>query len=204
MEKKPTFQKNSKASLFLELARPDEESGFSRAVAVCEFTGPYANLEFNNGCSWGRADGALAKIYNVERIKNGKRVVTIQLHGYNKNPIQKNIPQNIRDAFAKKPQTCVVTCISHTEIDHKDGYRDEKSLQEKDYQPLSKAVNVAKRQHCKHCRQTNSRFDAKKLGYQVSQWIGEKKYKGSCTGCYWYDPLRFNHEVSANFTRKQQ
>jgi hypothetical protein len=32
-----------------------------------------------------------------------------------------------------------------------------------DFQPLSKAANDAKRQHCKICMRTGERFDAKKL-----------------------------------------
>lgn len=64
-----------------------------------------------------------------------------------------------------------------------------------DFQPLSKAANNAKRQHCKNCRDTNLRFDAKKLGYRVSQVKGNGKYRGSCVGCYWHDPKFFNREV---------
>ena len=65
-----------------------------------------------------------------------------------------------------------------------------------DFQPMSKPVNNAKRQHCKECRKTNIRFDAKQLGYSISYTHGDKNYHGSCVGCYWYDPLEFNKEIS--------
>ena len=65
-----------------------------------------------------------------------------------------------------------------------------------DFQPLSKAANNAKRQHCKRCRETGRRFDAKRLGYRVSQFKGNGVYNGMCVGCYWHDPKRFNCEVS--------
>ena len=67
---------------------------------------------------------------------------------------------------------------------------------------LSKAANNAKRQHCKECRATDKRFDAKLLGYSVGQVKGNGVYEGSCAGCYWYDPFVFNQEVSKNLRGK--
>ena len=67
-----------------------------------------------------------------------------------------------------------------------------------DFQPLSKAANDAKRQHCVECRETGFRFDAKRLGYQVSQVRGNGFYNGTCVGCYWHNPIFFNKEVSRN------
>ena len=54
----------------------------------------------------------------------------------------------------------------------------------------------AKRQHCKSCRETGKRFDARKLGYRIGQFKGNRDYNGSRIGCYWHDPWRFNREVS--------
>jgi len=45
------------------------------------------------------------------------------------------------------------------------------------------------------------RFDATRLGYMTSQWVGDKEYKGSCIGCFWYDPSEFNAQVSSKFKR---
>ena len=47
------------------------------------------------------------------------------------------------------------------------------------------------------------RFDAKRLGYQVSQVRGNGLYNGTCVGCYWHDPLFFNSEVSKHFTNNK-
>ena len=70
----------------------------------------------------------------------------------------------------------------------------------KDFQPLSKAANDAKRSHCKICISTGKRYDAKRLGYSVSFTKGDFD-TDNCHGCYWYDPVKFNNEVSANFNK---
>ena len=183
------------ADLFLELAQPDGD-GFSRPVRITEFVGKYERLRLGNGGSWCRADGGLAKRFNIDRHKEGGRIVYITLHGYNKQPIIKNIRQDIKEHF--RDDRCVVLATGNTEVDHKDGRRDDPRLNDTDlqrlddFQPLSKAVNYAKRQHCKECRDTGNRFDAKRLGYTVSQIKGNGVYRGTCVGCYWYDPKAFN------------
>jgi len=183
------------ADLFLELAQPDGD-GFSRPVRITEFVGKYERLRLGNGGSWCRDDGGLAKQFNIYRHKEGGRIVYIMLHGHNKQPIIKNIRQDIKEHF--RDDRCVVLATSNTEVDHKDGRRDDPRLNDTDlqrlddFQPLSKAVNYAKRQHCKECRDTGNRFDAKRLGYTVSQIKGNGAYRGTCVGCYWYDPKAFN------------
>jgi len=190
----------TKAELFLELATPDED-GFSREVSVEEFDGRYSGLRFGNGGSWARDDGPLGKKYNVVRHKRGKgnRTTHVELQGFNKNPKEKSISQAVRKAL--KGQKCPVLGTSQVEIDHKDGRYDDSKVANaatqsiKDFQPLSKAANYAKRQHCKRCADTGQRFDAKTLGYTVSQVKGNGKYRGTCVGCYWYDPYVFNQSL---------
>ena len=190
--------KNSRINKFLKLAKPDPESGYSKPVPIniLEANG----LGFGNGGSWCRDDSSLGKIYNIERIKQGNRIIAVQLNGKRKNPIGKNIPTEIRKQIHK--QRCKVLGTSKPECDHKDGRRDDPRLNDpelvtiEDFQPLSKAANNAKKQHCKNCRETNKRFDAKQLGYSVSQWAGNGRYMGSCVGCYWYDPFNFNQKIS--------
>ena len=194
-------KKESLCDLFLELAKPDKD-GFSRKVSEDEFVGGYAGLKLGNGGSWCRDDGTLAKKYNIIRHKKGRgnKIEFIQLESYKKNPIQKPIPMHIKKALKNK--LCVVLGISNVEIDHKDGRRDDPRLNDankveiSDFQPLSKAVNAAKRQHCKKCRETGKRFDATKLGYEKAQVKGGGDYNGTCIGCYWYDPLVFNQQAS--------
>lgn len=189
----------SKRELFLELAKPDEY-GFSRIVYIEEFVGKYERLQHTNGSDWGRGDGKLAKDYNLERIPEGNKIVAYQLNGFNKTPKIKSIHPDIQKHITR--QRCAVLDIStKIECDHKDGrYDDVKFILKedsiKDYQPLNRNVNLAKRQHCRKCKETNMRYDAKRLGYSVSQWNGDMRYKGSCTGCYWHDIRKFNQEVS--------
>ena len=91
------------------------------------------------------------------------------------------------------------------QVDHKDGrYTDPRVMNQQsqalsDFQALSRAANSAKRGHCRDCKETGVRFDARILGYSHSQWIGEPEYNGTCVGCFWYDPFEFNARVSRDF-----
>ena len=193
------FRPGSKPSLFLELAKPNDK-GFSREVGVREFRAKYEKLRFSNGGDWCRDDDSLGNKFNIRRIKEGGKTVAVKLQGHKKLPIKKPIPKHIRDEISK--QRCVVLGVSSVEVDHKDGRRDDPRLNDPDkltlddFQPMSKAVNTAKRQHCKECRRTDQRFDATRLGYDVSQIEGNGLYDGSCVGCYWHDPLEFNRVAS--------
>ena len=199
----PDFREGSKPSLFVELAKPNVK-GFSRAVGIGEFKGKYAGLQFGNGGDWCRDDGSLGRKYNVRRALESGRIVAVQLNGFKKLPISKPIPGRIRQEVAQK--RCAILAVSNVEVDHKDGRRDDPRLNNPDkvmpddFQPLSKAANNAKRQHCKECRRTNQRFNAKRLGYRVSQIEGNGIYDGTCVGCYWHDPFEFNRVVSGQAT----
>ena len=190
-------KKQSKAAQFVNLAKPDSD-GCSRAVPIEELE----KAGLGNGGSWCRDDGTLGHTYNIERCKEGNKIVAVQLHGYKKSPIQKPIPLHIRKSIIA--EQCVVLGIGKTECDHKDGRRDDPRLNDStkvtldDFQPLSKAVNNAKRQHCKECRNTDKRFDATRLGYCIAQWKGDGVYRGTCIGCYWHDPKKFNAMASKN------
>ena len=200
---KNPFRKNTKPYLFYELAQPDK-NGFSREVKVTEFVGKYKDLKFGNGGDWPRTDGPIGNKFNIDRIKEKGKIVSIKLFGNNtKAKILKKIRKDISEIIYTR--RCVVLDISKVEVDHKDGHRDDynnfklenQSLDQ--FQPLSKAVNNAKKEHCKKCRETKTRFDAKKLGYKVSVWAGDNKYRNSCFGCYWFDIKKFNEEISKSF-----
>ena len=190
--------RTTKAERFVKIAKPDEETGFSRIVELEELE--LHGLGFGNGGNWCRSDGRLAQKYNVERVKKKGKIVGVKLNGYNRTPIHKPIPPEIRDKFAQ--ERCVVLYTSNPQTDHKDGRRDDPRLNDAsrvtdaDFQPLSRAANTAKRQHCKECRSTNKRFDARILGYKKSQWAGDGRFMGTCVGCYWHDIRRFNQEAS--------
>ena len=196
--------KISKVQLFLELANPDK-TGNSRKVLVEEFVGKYEKLKFGNGGDWCRSDGSLAKKFIVERFRDGNSIVAVQLFGHNtKKKINKQIDSKISKII--KSQKCAVLYVGNVEVDHKDGHRDDyenlkiKNQKIDDFQPLSPSVNKAKRQHCKNCRETKQRFDARLLGYSKSAWAGNGKYRGTCVGCYWYDIKKFNQEISKNYS----
>lgn len=205
------LKKTSKTDLFLELAKPDEH-GFSREVLVKEFIGKYGRLKFGNGGDWCRSDGSLASKYIVKRYhQNGETgpISSIQLHGFNtKHQINKQIRKDIADEIKK--QKCRILYISDVEVDHKDGHRDSfatispDNQNLDDFQPLASSVNKAKRQHCKVCRETKLRFDAKQLGFAKSFFAGGRDYHGTCVGCYWHDPRKFNFEISKNLLRAEK
>ncbi len=182
----------------MELAGEIDKDGFSRKVAVTEFVGRYADLKFGNGADWARRDGALGRKYNVVRHKEGRgnRITHVELQGFNKTPKRRPISGKVRAYY--KDHRCAVLAVSKIQIDHKDGRYDDQHVadtgkqQAADFQPLSECVNYAKRQHCKECARTGLRFDAKRLGYNVSQVKGNGTYRGTCVGCYWYDPKAFN------------
>ena len=196
----------SKSALFLELAQPDTD-GFADPVSVADFKGKYRSLQFGNGGDWCRESSSLAKYYNVERRKEKGRITHVVLWGLKKQPSSQPIPDKIRKSICAGE--CSVLAIgTDIQADHRDGRRDDPRLSdpalvtEEDFQPLSQSANSAKRQHCKKCRETNNRFDAKRLGYSVSQTKGNGKYRGTCVGCYWHDPIRFNYQVSENYKKK--
>ncbi len=200
-----------KKELFLELAQPNEV-GISRWVDTSEFVGKYSELELLNGLSWGRRSSSLAKQYIVEVDKSitpGVKIDRIRLNGFNTSKSSK-LSQSIRTDIKKEigSKRCVVlgtnrSCDHKTEIDHKDGRKDDLTVMStatqklEDFQPLSKPANDAKRQFCKECIESGIRYDAKKLGYTVSVVYGKLEYEDEvgCKGCFWFDPVEFRQKL---------
>lgn len=193
------LQAGSHGAMFEELACPDLDSGTSRVVGLDEFVGEYATLDkLGNGAAWARDDGPLGRKYVITRHKLRGKTVAIELMGYNRDAVNKSIPKNVRDHY--DGQRCAVTDTGgRVEVDHKHGrYVSTVSVDVGDYQPISSAVNKIKREHCRKCRDTDFRFDARILGYSVGWTKGNEDYF-SCNGCYWHDPREFNRVVSAGF-----
>lgn len=116
---------------------------------------------------------------------------------------------NEGDMVLISKQRCVVLDVgSSIEVDHKNGKYDELSNIElenqkiDDFQPLSKAANDAKRQHCKDCIKTGKRYDARRLGYKEGWVVGDEN-TSPCIGCYWYDPKRFNQLISKDYKKEK-
>lgn len=187
----------------------DPTTGFSREISIDELKNIHPGFESTNGCQWARSDSSyLGKKYIIKRPKKGGRVSAIQLDGLNINSVSKyrGIRSDIIDKITQ--QNCrVLDTHSQIECDHKDGRYSTLSninLENQkinDFQPLSKAANDAKRQHCKGCIQTGKRYDAKKLGYKEGFIVGDENTP-VCAGCYWHDPRRFNQMISKDFKKE--
>ena len=189
----------TKKELFLELAKPNKE-GFSREVKVSEFTDKYSDLRLGNGGSWCRDDSSLAKDYDIHRIKTGNKITSIRLTPKKSLHYSNQIKASIKKSIIKKACVVLGTKSKFVECDHKVGFKMlDVPIEEQTedlFQPLHKSVNVAKRSHCKKCKTTRKRFDARKLGYKNPVFIGNLNYIDTCKGCYWHDPFRFNREIS--------
>ncbi len=190
------------AGLFEEIAEPDHR-GVSRVVRREEFIGEYAKLNnFGNGGSWCRSDGPLGRKYIIGRTRDGSKgsISSIQLMGFNDRPINTQTPDWLRKAVTSNQRCVVLGTSANLEADHKDGRKDiPRRLEPSDYQPMTKAVNGAKRTHCDRCQSSKTRFDARELHYSVGWTVGDSQYRGTCVGCYWYDPAEFNAEISKNY-----
>lgn len=196
--------KKGLAKIFLEVAKPNER-GFSHSILIEDLVKIDKRFATGNGGHWCRSDGML-KEYNIIREKNGTKIVSVRLDGFNKNAKNRPIKNSIRKAISAMP--CSVLAIgSQIECDHKDGVYDDKNVGDtekqtiSDFQPLSKAANMAKRTHCKQCQETGIRFDAKRLGYTES-YIEGSSTTNNCSGCYWYDPQFFNKTISQDFKKE--
>lgn len=186
----------------------NKEEGISPVIAIEDLVKLNIHFRTGNGCNWARSDTSpLGKRYQISRIKLKRRIEFVQLIGINNKEKNHNIRKDILNEVSEKP--CVVLAINQNiEVDHKNArYNDLKVMNSKtqnvdDFQPMSKAVNDAKRQHCKNCAKTGKRFDARVLGFSVGWISGGENYidsSGGCVGCYWYDPKKFHTKISKNY-----
>lgn len=204
------FKIGTKPYLFIKLAKPDKD-GKSRWVSKNEFIGDFAPLMFKNGADWCRKESSIAKYYILEFDKSitpGNGVDRIRLNGLKSEKERlgsQAIRSDIKNFYKKK--RCVILGTSNPEVDHKNGWKNDTDVMNlstqkiEDFQPLSKAVNDAKRQFCKECRKTKKRYDAKQLGYPISFYKGNENHTGEangCEGCFWFDPIEFRSHLSIN------
>lgn len=185
--------------IFLKLAQPDEQ-GISRVISKSELIGDFSSLNFTNGCQWMRN---LKGKYLYETSGRGS-TWTIKLLGVDDSKETRGIRKDIKDELSKL--NCVHTGFRSTtqnpiEIDHKNGRYDNldvltlSSQVVYDFQPLCRQANLQKRTDCKKCKETDIRFDAKKLGYNISTILGGLQYNGTCEGCYWFDPVYYKNNL---------
>lgn len=194
--------------LFERYANPVE--GFSSPIKIEALVKIHPNFQTTNGNQWARSDNSwLGKKYHIVReLKNGS-VYSIRLDGFNTDSVNKYRGINKNIVKTLKDEKCCILDIKSSkgmEIDHKNGkYNSLSNLDSatqkiEDFQVLSKAANDAKRQHCKNCKETGKRYNAKKLGYSSSYIVGDENSK-TCVGCYWYDPHHFNEVISKDYKK---
>lgn len=183
------------------------ETGFSRAVTVQELVLLHPAFKTTNGMAWCRSDSSyLGKKYNIVRTQANGSVYSIKIEGFKKAIHSVNIRGDILRTIQNR-KCAILDVTTVIECDHKDGMKndlsvaDTKSQKVEDFQALSKAANDAKRSHCIQCKKTGKRYDAKRLGYKVSFTHGNEQSK-VCVGCYWYDPKKFNEEISKSFIKE--
>lgn len=195
---------------FEKIAKPNED-GFSRAVQMELLSSIHPGFRTSNGGDWCRSDqGYLGKKYIIVRHHTGGMISAVKLDGFNDNKVQKyrGIKAEIVDAISKR-RCAVLDTTSNIEIDHKNGkYTDWRNLSPetqdiRDFQPLNKTVNIAKREHCNKCKKTGKRYDATALGYKTG-FISGNADSDTCVGCYWYDPARFNSVISKDFKKEDE
>jgi len=185
-----------------------DENGFSDIIFINDLIEKYGEkFKSNNGCQWARKGSKLDKKYNLTRFHandlggKGNKTVAIQVQGFRETIENHNIPISVKNSLKNKPCAVLGVVTSDMEIDHKNGKYDNDYYQENDFQPLTKSVNDAKREHCKKCNASGCRFKASILGYSVDFIEGDEN-SPTCQGCYWYDPQLFNRTISANFIKK--
>lgn len=186
-------------TLFLEIIKVDEK-GWTDIIYLDELIKVDSRFACNNGCQWARKGSKLDNEYNLKRYHanelggKGNKVVAIQLQGFREKAENHAIPAEVRKALAGKPCCVLGVVTTDMEIDHKNGKYNTEIYTINDFQPMSKAVNDAKREHCKRCNTYGYRFDAKILGYPISYTEGNAS-SPSCVGCYWYDPVDFRSKL---------
>jgi hypothetical protein len=155
-------------------------------------------LSLGNGGKWTRSNAKLAELCKLNVVKDKNGIVSVELLGWNRETtFTQHIRRDIVEELKKKP--CVFTgSTSNIEIDHKDGRKNDLSLndiknQSKDsFQPTCKAMNDFKRQKCKECKETGKRWKATNIeGNPVDFYQGGENYEGTCEGCYLCDPVKY-------------
>lgn len=195
--------------VYAEIDPDDEFKWFSREIPISELTSNiHPDFETKNGCDWARSNNSyLGRKYEIKRPKRNGKIFSIKLDGENKNLMCRKIREDIRLNILS--QRCRILDVgSNIEVDHKNARYDDFSnmsledQKEELFQPLSRSANLAKREHCNKCKTDGKRYDARKLGYKEG-WIVGNEDTINCIGCYWFDPMKFNTEISNSFVKER-
>lgn len=179
---------------------PVDKSGYSKVALMEDLIKIEPEFRTKNGCDWARSDVSwLGKQFEIVRKKEKGRISSVQLCGFKEKDKNHTIPSSVRKALKGKPCALLGT-TTNVEIDHKDATYTTENCEAEDFQVLHKSVNDAKRQHCKKCRETDCRFDARLLSFPVAYSSGTESLKeNGCKGCFWYDIQAFIKELTKNY-----
>lgn len=185
-----------------------DENGCSEIIFIEDLITQHGDkFKSNNGCQWARKGSKLDKKYILTRFQakdlggSGNKVIAVKVDGFRETIENHSIPSSIRAALKGKVCAVLGVLTSDMEIDHKNGKYNTEEYQQEDFQPFTKSVNDAKREHCKRCNASGCRFKASLLGYSVDYVEGDEN-SSTCQGCYWYDPQEFNRIISAQYNKK--
>lgn len=185
-----------------------DENGCSDMIFIEDLIARHGEkFKSNNGCQWARKGSKLDKRHILTRFQakdlggSGNKIVAIKVDGFRETIENHSIPTSVRMALKGKPCAILGVLTSDMEIDHKNGKYNIDEYQQDDFQPFTKSVNDAKREHCKRCNATGCRFKASMLGYSVDYIEGDEN-SPTCQGCYWNDPQKFNRIISAQYIKK--
>lgn len=186
------------------------EAGFSPAVKMSELVNYHPSFKTTNGSTWCRTNQSyLGKKYDIKRGHKGGKISYIKLDGFNRRRTISNLIRSDIINYYKNKPCSILDINTNLECDHKDGLKDDWRLNDPasqnllDFQSLCKTANDAKRSHCKKCKETGKRYDARKLGYKVSYLYGDENTR-NCEGCYWFDPKKFNEIVSEKYIKPDE
>jgi len=185
----------------LEMESEPDINGIGKWVLLEKLKEYTDSFETLNGQEWDRNDGGgSSDIYSVETKKKNNKKYIYRINGFKNIADSHTIPTNVKKHFQKLSLPCLVLGTNHNmQIDHKKGRdRTDISSDINDYQYLSGQANVAKRQHCKECENTNKRFDAKIINEPFSFIEGDEDYNKElgCKGCFWYDISAWKEEIT--------
>lgn len=200
---KPPTPCEAKVCAFI---RPNKQ-GYSEWFNIFELSQAFPNcnsLGGKNGSGMFTRELAKDFIFTADQAKrrDGSKITARRAYGLVKRRPETNfISADIRKKLSKTYCAALGT-NAQLEINHKDGRKDgwivsDPDLQSvEDFQMLHKTVNAVKREACAKCKQTNQRFDARKLGFPFGWTEGGSQYLETCKGCYWYSPTEFRSRVT--------
>jgi hypothetical protein len=167
-------------------------------------------FQCTNGVPYLRKNSLICKKYHIEKFykKNTGALKCFRLTGFNVDKtlsVSRTIPFAVRRDVFEKYQTKCIWCGSsdNLEVDHKNGRYTSAGSTLKDFQLLCKSCNDKKRERCKKCLATGTRYNVQSaissVLYTIPFTKGTSRFnnKLGCTGCFLYDIEDFYYHNQA-------